>query len=125
MGVSEGLSYIDLSPKHIKDRLVKVLTNATYLANAIKMSKVYQDQKERPLDRAIWWIEWALRNPNAKYFKSPAIRLGFFVGNSFDIIIFILLIAVAVLVLLAMMFFYLIKQIVLLKRASVPKSKIN
>lgn len=126
MGVSESLDYMDLSSEHIKDTLVKLLTNTTYSENAIRMSKAYQDQKEKPLDRAIWWIEWILRNPNAEYFKSPAINLGFFVENSFDIFLFTILAAVALLLLLVFFLFYLIKRIVFFKRnRSVSKSKIN
>lgn len=34
----------------------------------------------------MWWIEWALRNPNADYVKSPALQLGYIAANSIDVI---------------------------------------
>lgn len=50
------------------------------------MSKNFRDQKEKPLDRAIWWIEWAIRNPKAEFMKSPTVKQGHIVGNFYDII---------------------------------------
>lgn len=55
------------------------------------MSKHFRDQKERPIERAVWWIEWAIRNPNANYIKSPVLDLGTFRANSYDLIAFLIL----------------------------------
>lgn len=33
---------------------------------------------------AVWWTEWLIRNLYCEYLKSPAQRLGFIVGNSYD-----------------------------------------
>lgn len=41
-----------------------------------------------PLDRAVWWIEWILRNPDPTYLRSPTLDLGFFRSNIYDIILF-------------------------------------
>lgn len=50
------------------------------------MSRNFRDQKETPLDRAIWWIEWVIRNPKAEFMKSPMLKQGHIVGNGYDII---------------------------------------
>lgn len=63
-----------------------------------KLSKAFRDQKETPIERAMWWMEWILRNPNSKNMKSPVIEMGYIVGNSYDIVI------VSVLVTLLMIF---------------------
>lgn len=54
------------------------------------MSKRFRDQKERPIERAAWWIEWAIRNPNADYIKSPVLELGTLCGNCYDLIAFLI-----------------------------------
>lgn len=46
----------------------------------------FRDQKEKPLDRAIWWINWALRNPEPDHMTSPVLKLGFIRANCYDII---------------------------------------
>lgn len=80
----------------IKEKLTKVLEDPTYRKNVMKLSKRFKDQKEKPIDRAIWWIEWVLRNPNADYFRSPVLRLGFIVGNAYDLVAFVTLIFIII-----------------------------
>lgn len=54
-------------------------------------SKRFRDQMTKPLDRAVWWIEWAIRNPNPEHLKSPVLKLGDFAGNSYDVLLTILI----------------------------------
>lgn len=70
----------------ITNKLQTILENPKYMKNAKLVSAMFRDQKEKPLDRAIWWIEWLIRNSNADHMKSPVNRLGFIVGNSYDVI---------------------------------------
>lgn len=85
-GFAEGIDFHTMTTQMIEEKLQKLLENPKYLENAKKMSQRFKDQKELPLDRAVWWIEWVLRNPDNDYMKSPVLRLGFIVGNSFDVI---------------------------------------
>lgn len=100
LGISEGVDYLALDAGAMKNALLKVLEDSSYEDNAKKWSARYRDQKEKPLDRAIWWIEWLMRNPNCDYLKSPVLRLGFIAGNSYDIIaIVVFVIALSMIVL--------------------------
>lgn len=110
LGMAEGMNYINLNTADIKSTLVKVIRNANYSINAKKVSQQYRDQKEKPLDRAVWWIEWVLRNPDIENLRSPVLRLGYFVGNSFDIIAFIFCIVFLSLFVIFITFFYLMKK---------------
>lgn len=85
-GFGEGIDFHTMTTQIIKEKLQKLLEDPKYMENAKKMSQRFRDQKELPLDRAVWWIEWVLRNPDCDYLKSPVLRLGFFAGNSFDVI---------------------------------------
>lgn len=54
------------------------------------LSKVFRDQPELPLDRAVWWTEWLLRNPESSaLLTSPAVNQSFFVRESIDVIGFL------------------------------------
>ncbi|KAG4074540.1 hypothetical protein HA402_005605 [Bradysia odoriphaga] len=87
LGMAEGIDYYhSLNRQNIKNALVKVLENPSYRENSQKWSALFRDQKEKPLDRAVWWIEWALRNPNCEHLTSPVHRLGFIAANSYDIV---------------------------------------
>lgn len=99
----------------IKDKLEALLENPKYSENVKELSVRFRDQKEKPLDRAVWWIEWVLRNPNAEDFlKSPVLRLGIIVGNSYDIIF---IISAAILLV-----FFFISKTVLYIRSLIRKS---
>lgn len=99
-GISEGINHRSATKDDIKNTLLKVLGDSSYKINAEKFSARFKDQKEKPLDRAVWWIEWVLRNPDAVYLKSPVLWLGFIAGNSYDVIA---LITLCVLILFAIL----------------------
>lgn len=84
--MGENLDFYTLSLDSIRSTLRKVLENSEYTMNAKRVSAAVFDQHEKPLDRAIWWIEWVLRHPNENYLQSPVIKLGYMVGNSIDVI---------------------------------------
>lgn len=97
-GFAEGLDFDTMTTEAIRKTLRKVLSNPKYKENAKKLSAQFRDQKEPPLERAVWWAEWLIRNPNCDYLKSPVLRLGYFVGNSYDVIASISIVSFIVLI---------------------------
>lgn len=85
-GFAEKIDFDTMTTQSVKKTLRKILTDPKYMENAKKLSTRFRDQKELPLERAVWWAEWLIRNPDCDYLKSPVLRLGFIVGNSYDII---------------------------------------
>lgn len=85
-GFAERIDIETMTTETIRKTIRKVLTNPKYTENARKLSTRFRDQKETPLERAVWWAEWLMRNPDCDYLKSPVLRLGFIIGNSYDII---------------------------------------
>jgi glucuronosyltransferase len=57
------------------------------------VSQQFRDQPEKPIERATWWIEWALRNPNNVHLASPTMHLGSFKSNLYDIKLFVIFVA--------------------------------
>lgn len=84
--IGEGLDFYTLSHDKMHSALRKILLDSKYVENVKRVSQLVHDQREKPLDRAIWWIEWVLRHPNVNHTRSPVISLGYIVGNSIDII---------------------------------------
>lgn len=101
LGFAERIDFETLTTEIIKEKLHKILEDPKYMENARKLSTRFRDQKEKPLDRAVWWTEWLLRNPNAEFLRSPVLRLGFIAGNSYDIIAIITIISMVILYFLA------------------------
>lgn len=110
LGISEGVEYLSLNGNDVKIALLKVLEHPSYMLNAKKWSAKFRDQKESPLERAVWFIEWTIRNPNSDYLKSPVFRLGFIAGNAYDIIASVTVFICLSLLILFKIFYYCIKK---------------
>ena len=79
-------------------------------------SKHFRDQPELPLERALWWVEWILRNPDSNHLKSPAnAKLNGIQSNSYDV--------VSVIILTLFVFVFLIRFVVLKINLGLEKGK--
>lgn len=94
-GVREGttikLDYATLSVESIRSALVEVLENPKYFQNAQRRKRLFRDQPDKPIDRAIFWIEWVIRHKDEySVIQLPIGELGVFVSNSYDVIGFLI-----------------------------------
>lgn len=86
-GVGKRLPLMDFKTSELADAIMELLMNNSYRENMSNLSKIFRDQKETPLERAIWWVEWVLRNPNnSQVLQSNSIRLDWSAKYSFDVI---------------------------------------
>lgn len=99
-GVAAELDYSNLSVENLREIILEVAENKDLLRNMKERSRLYRDQPMKPLERAMWWIEYVIRNPKANHLKSPAVNLNFFVANSLDVFAFFLLYIVVVIFLM-------------------------
>uniref|UniRef100_A0A182FZT7 UDP-glycosyltransferases domain-containing protein n=1 Tax=Anopheles albimanus TaxID=7167 RepID=A0A182FZT7_ANOAL len=84
-GVAEKIDLGDLSTEKIRNTVLKVLETPSYRQAMKVRSSLFRDQETPPLERAIWWIEWALRHPNAKTIQSPTLQLGPWRSELYDV----------------------------------------
>lgn len=86
-GVAVEIDFRTLKVENFKKSILDILEDKNFTKNVENISKLFKDKPQRPLDLAIWWIEHAIRNPTASQNKSPSLELGWFVANSYDIIL--------------------------------------
>uniref|UniRef100_A0A336KLR3 UDP-glucuronosyltransferase n=1 Tax=Culicoides sonorensis TaxID=179676 RepID=A0A336KLR3_CULSO len=92
-GVGVKVDFNTISHESLKAALVEALENPKYLENAKKRSRLFQDQVDAPLDRAVFWIEWAMRHKDdMDAIASPVKDIGWFVGNGYDVLLIILIV---------------------------------
>lgn len=48
-------------------------------------SQRFRDQPLKPLDLAIWWVEYVIRDPNPTHLKSPVLDIGYIKSNLIDV----------------------------------------
>lgn len=98
-GAAVELNLRDFNAENLKAKVLEVVQNPAYRENMQKRSKKFNDQPMQPLDRAIWWIEYVLRNPEPVHLLSPAINMSFLAAYSLDLLIFLFIFITVVLVL--------------------------
>ncbi|XP_063096780.1 UDP-glucuronosyltransferase 2A1-like isoform X2 [Cavia porcellus] len=67
-----------------------VINDPFYKENAMRLSRIHHDQPVKPLDRAVFWIEFVMRHKGAKHLRVAAQDLSWFQYHSLDVIGFLL-----------------------------------
>ncbi|GAB0099857.1 UDP-glucuronosyltransferase [Sergentomyia squamirostris] len=87
-GVAEEGDLINIERKSFKTLIQKLLNEPKYRENARIRSEAFRDQRETPLERAVWWTEFVLRHPNMTFMRSPSLDQNFAVRHSWDVLAF-------------------------------------
>lgn len=105
------LAYENLTEFNIFESVKLILENEHFQENAIKISKLFHDRPNSPLQNAIYWIEYVIRHKGAYHLKNLGVQMGIFQYYSLDVIIFILLL----IFLFMYVLFFLFKKVKTLK----------
>lgn len=99
LGWGISVSYQELSEQSLFEAIDKVLRNQTYSDNIKLISKRFKDQPQNQMEKAIYWIEYVLKNDGAHYMQSSAQYLNFIEYYNLDIYsLFALIIFIVILV---------------------------
>lgn len=58
----------------------------SYSENVKTRSKILKDQPEKPLDKAMFWLEYVIRHKGAPHLKTSALALNWFQYLLLDVI---------------------------------------
>ncbi|XP_076063748.1 UDP-glucosyltransferase 2-like [Oratosquilla oratoria] len=76
MGIAEQISLETMTPEDLLHTVKKVVEDPSYRRNVKERSRVMQDQETRPIDRAVYWVEYVLRHKGAYHLRSTATGLS-------------------------------------------------
>ena len=76
---------------HIEDRIL-----FRFRENVARRSVFMRDQKETPLERAVYWTEYVIRHKGAPHLRTAGRHLNFFQYHSIDVLAFLLLVLTTV-----------------------------
>nr|AAY54840.1 IP11703p [Drosophila melanogaster] len=68
-GMAEVLDANEMTLEILTSTIRKLLENPRYALKAKKMSQSFRDRPMSPLDTAVWWTEYALRNKDASHMR--------------------------------------------------------
>ena len=81
-------------------QLIEAINTAMYdekmRSNMETMHQLFTDQKESPLEKAVWWVEYVIRHKGAHFLKPHSMDLWWFQYQLWDVILFILMIVIIV-----------------------------
>ncbi|XP_035437704.2 UDP-glucosyltransferase 2 [Spodoptera frugiperda] len=93
-GYAKKLDLQHLTPEKLYKSILEVIIEPRYKQEVKKRQVLLRDQKETPLERAIYWTEYVIRHKGAYHLQSPAKDMNFFQYYSLDV--FLLVISVLV-----------------------------
>ncbi|XP_048220627.1 UDP-glucuronosyltransferase 2A3-like isoform X1 [Perognathus longimembris pacificus] len=67
-----------------------VINDPSYKENVMRLSRIHHDQPVKPLDRAVFWIEFVMRHKGAKHLRVATHDLTWLQYHSLDVIAFLL-----------------------------------
>ncbi|XP_014710851.3 UDP-glucuronosyltransferase 2B31-like [Equus asinus] len=89
-GAAVRLDFDTMTSSDLLNALKTVIHDPSYKDNAMKLSRIQHDQPMKPLDRAVFWIEFVMRHKGAKHLRPASHDLTWFQYHSLDVIGFLL-----------------------------------
>ncbi|XP_062406367.1 UDP-glucuronosyltransferase 2C1-like isoform X1 [Sardina pilchardus] len=100
-GTAKVVDICTLDRAVFKEALEEVLYEPSYRENMQRLSRIHHDQPMKPLDHAVFWIEFVMRHGGAPHLRTQSFRMSWIAYYSVDVMLTLL---VAVLLVLLIMF---------------------
>ncbi|EFA05873.2 UDP-glucuronosyltransferase 2B31-like Protein [Tribolium castaneum] len=114
------LDFKKITAGYVLQLLREVLDNPKYTENMKKISNIFRDRLETPLERGVFWVEYVLRHGGAQFLTTPARDFSYFKACSLDVIAFLFAIATVIVIIVCKMFALIMKAC-----SSKKKIKVN
>ncbi|XP_063922010.1 UDP-glycosyltransferase UGT5-like [Zophobas morio] len=86
--------YKELTENSLTQALDQVLNNPKYKKNIDRRSKIMRDRPLKPVDSALYWIEYVIRHQGAPHLRYPGADLNWFQRNLLDVVAFVILFSI-------------------------------
>ena len=87
-GYGISIPFPELTSQKLSEAINTILTDPSYTKRAIEHGSLVVDEMVKPLDRGVWWIEYALKYPGLPHMRSPVHDLTFVQYFLLDVIAF-------------------------------------
>ncbi|XP_055688536.1 UDP-glycosyltransferase UGT5-like [Lutzomyia longipalpis] len=88
-GFAEEEDITKIERNSFKKLIIKMINDPKYKENVKLHSKLFRDQIDSPLERAVWWTEFVMRHPNMTFMSPPYTDVSPFIRHSWDVLAFI------------------------------------
>uniref|UniRef100_A0A3Q2ZNA7 UDP-glucuronosyltransferase n=1 Tax=Kryptolebias marmoratus TaxID=37003 RepID=A0A3Q2ZNA7_KRYMA len=104
-GVAKVLDYGTVNKDIFLEALKEVLYEPSYMEKMKQLSSLHRDQPMKPLDQAMFWIEFVMRHKGAAHLRTESYKMSTIQYYSIDVMAFLL----AVILLVFACFSYVVK----------------
>ena len=78
-GIGKMIPFKEVTEEKLSEAIQALLTDPSYRMKAKELGSLLTDQIDKPLDRAVWWIEYLIRHPKlGEYMRSPVHDLAWY-----------------------------------------------
>ncbi|XP_068959187.1 UDP-glucuronosyltransferase 1A1-like isoform X3 [Petaurus breviceps papuanus] len=95
-GAGVTLNVLDMTSDDLSKALKAVINDKSYKENIMRLSALHKDRPISPLDLAVFWVEFVMRNKGAPHLRAAAHDLNWIQYHSLDVMAFLLAIVVTV-----------------------------
>lgn len=78
LGYAEIILFSDVTESTLKSKIQMMISNKRYSEKAKEVSRLLNDNPLQPMDEAMYWIEYVIRNNGATHLKSAAANLPWY-----------------------------------------------
>ncbi|XP_029353291.1 UDP-glucuronosyltransferase 2A1-like isoform X4 [Echeneis naucrates] len=96
-GAGKTLDIFTMTADIFYQAIEELLTEPSYRINMQRLSRLHRDQPMKPLDTALFWIEFVMRHKGAAHLRSESYKLPWYSYHSVDVVLFLLTAALLIL----------------------------
>ncbi|ROL45484.1 UDP-glucuronosyltransferase 2A2 [Anabarilius grahami] len=89
-GVAKNVDFATVDKDSFLKTVKEVLYEPSYRENMQRLSRLHKDVPVKPLDNAIFWIEFVMRHKGAAHLRTESYKMPWYSYHSVDIILFLL-----------------------------------
>ncbi|KAK2820103.1 hypothetical protein Q5P01_023062 [Channa striata] len=89
-GAAKKVDVTKLTQQNFLEALQDVLHNPSYRNNMKRLSDLHRDKPMHPLDTAVYWTEFVIRNKGASHLRTDSYKMRWYTYYSVDVICFLL-----------------------------------
>ncbi|KAL2088267.1 hypothetical protein ACEWY4_015166 [Coilia grayii] len=89
-GGAKILSVASVNRVNVLQALQEVLYEPSYRENMQRLSRLHRDQPIKPLERALFWIEFVMRHRGAAHLRTESYKMPWYSYHSLDVTMFLL-----------------------------------
>nr|XP_055062047.1 UDP-glucuronosyltransferase 2A3-like [Misgurnus anguillicaudatus] len=89
-GVAKTVDFATVDKDSFLETVKEVLYNPSYRENMQRLSRLHRDVPVKPLDSAIFWMEFVMRHKGAAHLRTESYKMPWYSYHSVDVMLFLL-----------------------------------